>query len=83
LVGTIAARRRHAARGAAVAERCFATRKAALVVTQRWPTHTAARTASFAWIAADDNRLRHHAALADQTPAACEEAVVALRPAVP
>ncbi len=65
----------------AVAESLFATRKAASVVTHHWPTRTAARTAILAWIEICSNRQRHHSALAYQTPAAFEEAVLLLRPA--
>ena len=65
----------------AVAESFFATLKAELVVTHRWPTRTAARTAIFEWIEVFYNRQRHHSALAYQPPAAFEEAVLLLHPA--
>lgn len=52
-----------------MAERFFATRKAAVADTRLWPTRTAARTALFAWIEVFYNRQCRHAALAYQPPA--------------
>lgn len=47
----------------AMAERCFATRKVALVDTRPWPPRRAARLAICAWIEAFYNRQRSHSAL--------------------
>ena len=57
----------------ALAESCFATRKAEIADAGTWPTRAAARTAIFAWLAAWYNRQRRHAALAYRTPVAHEE----------
>jgi transposase InsO family protein len=60
----------------AMAESFVATRTADLLAARAWPTRTAARTASFAWLASGSNRQRRHSARNDQPPVAFEEAVV-------
>jgi transposase InsO family protein len=60
----------------ALAERFFATRKAALGDRHAWATRAAARTAIFEWLAVFDTRQRAHSAPASQPPAACAEVVV-------
>ncbi len=61
-----------ACRDNAVAERFFATPKAALVDTRAWPTRAAARLAIFAWIEVWYNRQRRHSTLGYLTPVAHE-----------
>jgi len=61
-----------------MAESFFATRKAELVDRHRWPTHAAARTAPFTWLEVFYNRQRAHSALAYQSPAHFEEAMLLL-----
>ncbi len=66
----------------AMAESFFATLKAELVDGHRWPTHAAAQTALFEWLEVFYNRQRVHSALAYQSPANFEEAMLLLhRPA--
>jgi len=55
-----------------VAERFFATRKAACLDTRPWPTRAAARLAIFAWREVWYNRQRAHAALGYRAPLAHE-----------
>ncbi len=62
----------------AMAESCFATLKAELVDTQRWPTRAAARQAIFEWLAVWYNRQRRHSALAYRRPVAHEEQLLLL-----
>lgn len=59
----------------AMAERCFATRKVALVDTRPWPPRRAARLAICAWIEAFYNRQRSHSALGYRSPVAYEMAL--------
>ncbi len=62
----------------AVAERSFATLKAALVATRSWPTRAAARLAIFAWIAVWYNRQRRHSTRGSLTPIAHERQLLLL-----
>ena len=64
----------------AMAESFFATLKAELVDTNRWPTRAAARTAIFEWIEVFYNRQRAHSALAYQPPAVFEEVLLLSKP---
>ncbi|HEU5422502.1 MAG TPA: DDE-type integrase/transposase/recombinase [Nitrolancea sp.] len=73
---TVSMSRSGACRDNALSERCVATRKAEIADAQVWLSRAAARTAIFAWIAVWYNRQRRHSALADQSPACCEEEVV-------
>ena len=50
------------------AESFFATLKAELVDTNRWPTRAAARTAIFEWLEVFYNRQRAHSALPYRSP---------------
>jgi transposase InsO family protein len=63
----------------AMAESFFATLKAELVDRRRWPTRAAAKTALFEWMEVFYNRQRAHSALAYQSPANFEEAMLLLR----
>ena len=60
----------------AMAERCFATRKAEVAEAHPWPTRAAARTALFAWIEVWSNRQRRHSALNFLPPVTFEEDVL-------
>ena len=62
----------------AMAVSFFATLKAELVETQRWPTRAAARTAIFEWLEAFYNRQRRHSALNYRAPVTFEEDVLLL-----
>jgi len=62
----------------ALAERFFATLKAELVNTQRWPTRAAARRAIFAWLEVWYNRQRRHSALNYSSSVAHEEQMLLL-----
>ncbi len=62
----------------AMAESSFATRKAELVDTRRWPSRATARTAIFAWAEVWYNRQRRHSALGYLTPVAHEAQPVLL-----
>ena len=62
----------------AMAERCFATRKAELVDQHPWPTRAAAKTAVFAWLEVWYNRQRAHPALDYLPPITFEEDVLSL-----
>jgi len=57
----------------AMAESFFATLKAELVDTRRWPTRAAARQAIFEWIEVWYNRQRRHSTLGYLAPVAHEE----------
>jgi len=57
----------------AVAERCFATRKVALLHRQPWPTRAAAPLAIFAFIAVWYNRRRRHSTRGYRSPLEHEE----------
>jgi len=57
----------------AMAERCFATRKAKLIDIQSWPTRAVARSAIFEWLVVWYNRQRRHSALGYRHPVAYEE----------
>jgi len=59
----------------AMAERCFATFKAAVADIRIRPTRAAARLARFAWIAVWWNRQRRHPSLAYQPPVTVEALV--------
>jgi len=52
----------------AMAESCFATRKAEIGDGRPWATRAAARTAVFEWLAVSSNRQRRHSALAYRRP---------------
>ncbi len=65
----------------AMAESFFATLKAELVDTNRWPTRAAARTAIFEWIEVFYNRQRAHSALGYRSLAAHELALATEAPA--
>jgi transposase InsO family protein len=56
----------------AMAERCFATRKAEPIDVHTWPTRAVARLAISEWIEVWYNRQRRHSALASQPPAVFE-----------
>jgi transposase InsO family protein len=56
----------------AMAESFFATLKAELIDTRRWPTRAAAQTAIFAWLEVFYNRQRCHSALNYQAPVTFE-----------
>lgn len=60
----------------AMAERCCATLKAALIDAQIWPTRAAARTAIVEWVEVFSNRQRDHSALAYRPPAVFEEVLL-------
>jgi len=62
----------------AMAESFFATLKAELVDTQRWPTRAAARRAIFEWLEVWYNRQRRHSALNYSSPVAHEEQMLLL-----
>ena len=62
----------------AMAESFFATLKAELVNTQRWPTRAAARRAIFEWLEVWYNRQRRHSALNYSSPVAHEEQMLLL-----
>ena len=61
-----------------MAERFFATLKAALVDARIWPSRAAARTAIFAWLEGWSHRQRRHSALSYRPPATFEEHVLLL-----
>ena len=60
---TVSLRRAGACLDRALAESCFATRKAESSARQTWPTRAATRLAIFAWREVWANRRRRHAAL--------------------
>ncbi len=64
----VSMRRAGECRDNAMAESFFATLKAELVDTQRWPPRAAARQAIFEWLEAFYQRQRRHSALAYQSP---------------